>query len=69
MDGLLVATDAALVEALVRLGTDPGLRAKFAAAAQTSVTWAATLALTEQAYAEAAALVGRQPAQRVGRRP
>ena len=69
VDGLLVATDAALVEALVRLGTDPGLRAKFAAAAQTSVTWAATLALTEQAYAEAAALVGRQPAQRVGRRP
>ena len=67
IDGLLVATDAALVEALVRLAGDPGLRAKLAAAAQTSVTWAATLALTEQAYAEAAALVGRRTTERVGR--
>ena len=66
IDGLLVATDADLVEALVRLATDPGLRTKLAAAAQTSVTWAATLVLTEQAYAEAAVLAGRRPTERVG---
>lgn len=69
IDGLLVATDGGLVDALVRLATDPGLRTKLAAAAQTSVTWAATLALTEQAYAEAAALVGRRPTERVRRDP
>ena len=66
VDGLLVESDPAMVEALVRMATDPGLRRKMAAAAQTSVTWETTLALTEQAYDEAAALVGRRANDRVG---
>jgi glycosyltransferase involved in cell wall biosynthesis len=61
-DGLLVADDDAMVDAIVRLSTSPLLRAALAghAGARTSpVTWSNTLALTETAYREAATLVGR----------
>ncbi|MDT7539330.1 MAG: hypothetical protein QOI82_2915 [Actinomycetota bacterium] len=61
-DGLLVADDAAMTAAIVRLCTQPLLRRALAghAEARTSpVSWTATLALTEAAYEEAAVLVGR----------
>jgi glycosyltransferase involved in cell wall biosynthesis len=61
-DGLIVADDQAMSDAVVRLSTSPLLRASLAghAGAQTSpVTWSNTMALTEQAYREAAVLVGR----------
>jgi glycosyltransferase involved in cell wall biosynthesis len=61
-DGLLVADDAAMTAALVRLCTQPLLRQALAghAAARTSpVSWSSTLALTHDAYDEAAALAGR----------
>lgn len=65
-DGLLVADDAGMTSALIRLSTSPLLRQALAGhgEARTSpVSWTSTLALTEQAYAEARALVGR-PEQR-----
>jgi glycosyltransferase involved in cell wall biosynthesis len=61
-DGLLVADDQAMSDAVVQLSTSPLLRASLAghAGARTSpVTWSNTMALTEQAYREAAVLVGR----------
>jgi glycosyltransferase involved in cell wall biosynthesis len=61
-DGLLVADDAAMTEAIVRLCTQPLLRRALAghAEARTSpVSWTSTLALTEAAYEEAIILAGR----------
>ena len=61
-DGLLVADDAAMTEAIVRLCTQPLLRRALAghAGARTSpVSWTTTLALTDAAYDEAAELAGR----------
>jgi glycosyltransferase involved in cell wall biosynthesis len=61
-DGLLVADDAAMTEAIVRLCTQPLLRRALAghAEARTSpVSWTTTLTLTEAAYEEAAELAGR----------
>jgi glycosyltransferase involved in cell wall biosynthesis len=61
-DGLLVADDERMSDAIARLATSPLLRASLAghAGAHSSpVTWVNTLALTETAYREAAALVGR----------
>lgn len=61
-DGLLVADDAAMTAALVRLCTQPLLRRALAGhgEARTSpVSWASTLELTETAYGEALALAGR----------
>ncbi|GAC1441524.1 MAG: glycosyltransferase family 4 protein [Mycobacteriales bacterium] len=61
-DGLLVIDDAAMTAALVKLCTQPLLRRGLAGhgEARTSpVSWSTTLALTEQAYAEALALAGR----------
>jgi glycosyltransferase involved in cell wall biosynthesis len=65
-DGLLVADDAAMTEAIVRLCTQPLLRRALAGhgEARTSpVSWTSTLALTEAAYEEAAELVGRDVSQ------
>jgi glycosyltransferase involved in cell wall biosynthesis len=62
-DGLLVADDAAMTDAIVRLCTQPLLRRALAghAGARTSpVSWTTTLALTEAAYEEAAVLAGRE---------
>jgi glycosyltransferase involved in cell wall biosynthesis len=67
-DGLLVADDAAMTAAIVRLCTQPLLRRALAghAEARTSpVSWASTLELTAEAYREAAALVGRSLAEAV----
>ena len=61
-DGLLVADDAAMTAALVRLCTQPLLRRALAGhgEARTSpVSWVRTLALTEDAYREAIAMTGR----------
>ena len=61
-DGLLVADDAAMTAALVRLCTQPLLRRALAGhgEARTSpVSWSNTLGLTEAAYREAAVLSGR----------
>jgi glycosyltransferase involved in cell wall biosynthesis len=65
-DGLLVADDAAMTEAIVRLSTQPLLRRALAGhgEARTSpVSWTTTLALTEAAYEEAAVLAGRPMTQ------
>lgn len=62
-DGLLVADDAGMTEALVQLCTQPLVRRVLAghAEARTSpVSWANTLALTDAAYREATILVGRR---------
>jgi glycosyltransferase involved in cell wall biosynthesis len=67
-DGLLVADDAAMTAAIVRLCTQPLLRRALAghAEARTSpVSWTTTLALTEAAYDEAAVLAGREVPQPV----
>lgn len=64
-DGLLVADDAAMTAALVRLCTEPLLRQAFAGhgeARTSAVSWVSTLALTDAAYREAARLVGREVA-------
>ncbi|MDX6199329.1 MAG: hypothetical protein QOJ79_2480 [Actinomycetota bacterium] len=61
-DGLLVADDAGMTAAMVRMCTQPLLRralAGHAEAGTSPVSWTRTLALTEAAYDEAAALVGR----------
>ncbi|MCW2725576.1 MAG: GDP-mannose-dependent alpha-(1-2)-phosphatidylinositol mannosyltransferase [Frankiales bacterium] len=61
-DGLLVADDAAMVDALVRVCAEPALRAALAGhagAGTVPVSWTSTLALTDDAYREAAELVGR----------
>jgi glycosyltransferase involved in cell wall biosynthesis len=61
-DGLLVADDAAMTQAIVRLCTQPLLRqalAGHAEAGTSPVSWTRTLALTEAAYEEAQALAGR----------
>lgn len=61
-DGLLVADDHAMTQALIRLCTQPLLRRALAghAEARTSpVSWSTTLELTEAAYDEAAILAGR----------
>jgi glycosyltransferase involved in cell wall biosynthesis len=61
-DGLLVADDAAMTRAIVRLCTQPLLRRALAGhgEARTSpVSWTTTLALTEAAYDEAMVLAGR----------
>ena len=61
-DGLLVADDAAMTEAIVRLCTQPLLRTALAGHAGSTaspVSWTTTLALTEAAYEEAAVLAGR----------
>jgi glycosyltransferase involved in cell wall biosynthesis len=61
-DGLLVADDEAMTAAIVRLCTQPLLRRALAGHGETRtspVSWTSTLALTEAAYAEAIALVGR----------
>ena len=65
-DGLLVADDAAMTAAIVRLCTQPLLRRALAghAEARTSpVSWTRTLALTDAAYEEAAVLAGREVPQ------
>lgn len=64
-DGLLVSDDAAMTDAVVRLCTDPALRAALAGhgEARTSpVSWASTLELTEATYREAMVLAGRRVA-------
>ena len=61
--GLLVADDAAMTAAVARLCSDAELRAALAHEARNAtsqVTWTRTLDLTESAYDEAAALVGRE---------
>jgi glycosyltransferase involved in cell wall biosynthesis len=61
-DGLLVADDAAMTAAIVRLSTQPLLRRALAGHAEATtspVSWSTTLDLTAAAYDEAAALVGR----------
>ncbi|MDT7572608.1 MAG: hypothetical protein QOE05_2782 [Actinomycetota bacterium] len=62
-DGLLVADDAAMTAAIVRLCMQPLLRQALAGHAETRtspVSWTTTLALTEAAYEEAAVLAGRE---------
>jgi glycosyltransferase involved in cell wall biosynthesis len=64
-DGLLVADDAGMVDALTRLCADPALLASLAGHAGTGtvpVSWSTTLALTDEAYREAAELAGREAA-------
>ena len=60
VDGLLVASDAGMVDALVQLAGDHDLRREMAASRQTAVSWDGTLALTEQAYRDAAVLAGSE---------
>lgn len=60
-DGLLVASDAEMTAAIVRVCREPLLRRTLAGHAGTGgvpVNWTNTLRLTEQAYCEAASLVG-----------
>jgi glycosyltransferase involved in cell wall biosynthesis len=67
-DGLLVADDAAMTAAIVRLSTQPLLRRALAGHAEATtspVTWSRTLDLTAAAYDEAALLVGRPAAREV----
>jgi glycosyltransferase involved in cell wall biosynthesis len=62
-DGLLVADDAGMTAAIVRICTQPLLRralAGHAEAGTSPVSWTTTLALTEAAYEEAAVLAGRE---------
>jgi glycosyltransferase involved in cell wall biosynthesis len=61
-DGLLVADDEAMTQALIRLCTSPLLRRGLAGHGESRtspVSWSSTLDLTEAAYAEAALLAGR----------
>ena len=69
-EGLLAADDDHLVASLVRLAGSPDVRAAIAAhnhARLPSANWAVTLAAAEQAYADAAALVGASRAVPVAR--
>jgi glycosyltransferase involved in cell wall biosynthesis len=67
-DGLLVADDAAMKAALIRLCTQPLLRRALAGHGETRtspVSWTSTLELTEAAYREAAQLAGRREARAI----
>lgn len=71
-DGLLAPDDTAMVAALVELCARPALRGALADHARSSpspVSWPATLALTEAAYAEAQDLAAGLPRHLVGQQP
>ncbi len=64
-DGLLVRTDAEMVQAIARLAGSPQIRASMtdhSRAVPTSSSWAEVLRQNEAAYARAAALLARQTA-------